>query len=141
MTEAQAKIAISGRWVTAWAAAAPGAPLALGNEAATPPAGAGLFSALSFGPLQERQLTQGPAGSRRFEARGTVVVRLFGPVDKGVNQLAELAAAVRTALASQSIVVSGTEAVVLWSGAAVEAKQGGWWTNTVTVPFRFYDRR
>lgn len=136
MTEAQAKEAISSAWLAAWAVASPGAPVALGNELATPPAGAGLFSALSFGQLVEKQLTMGPVGSRRFETRGTVMVRLFGPLEQGEKQLADLALAVRAALASQTI---AGHPLIGSAASSVSAKQGSWWTNTVTVPFRFYD--
>ncbi len=137
MNEAQAKEAISARWGAAWGTSQPGVPFALGNEAATPPAAASLFAALSFGPLVERQLTMGPPPSRRFEYRGTITVRLFGPLDAGESQLATLADAARAALASQTIPAPGT--LIGMSSSSVTAKQGSWWTNTIAVAFRFYD--
>lgn len=139
MTEAQAKEALAARWDAAWPAASSPAsvPFTLANEAFTPPASAALFAALWHGGLAERQLTMGPIGARRFEYRGALNVRLFGPVDDGEARLATLAVAVRTVLASQTI------GGALWTAGAASApaRLGAWWTVTLTVPYRFYDRR
>jgi hypothetical protein len=140
VTEAQAKEAISVRWAAAWAALRPGVLFVLGNEAATPPAAAALFAAVAFGAITERQLTQGLPGARRFEYRGTISVRLYGPLDAGESQLASAAGDVRSALASQTIAGPAGQALVTWSASSVTAKLGAWWTCTLAVPFRFYDR-
>lgn len=139
MTEAEAIEAICVRWKASWEASQPTVPYALPNESFRSQ-DATRYAEVSFGPIQSRQITQGPIGGRRFERRGIVNVKLATELDAGENPIALLAGSVRTALEAQQIGGSSTvEPVQTFSASSQRAKQGGWWTEVVSVPFVFWE--
>jgi hypothetical protein len=142
VTEAEAIETICARFATSWGATQSSVPFALGNEA-LPAAGVAQFAALSFGNLASKQITQGPEGSRRFEHRGQVMVKLFGALDAGDAPLAALLASVKTALDSQSLGGSPTVQALQTYAASAPApqKQGAWYTRVVAIPFVYYETR
>ena len=140
MTEAQAIETLAARWKASWEALQPTVPYALGNEA-QPTAGVVTFANMMLsGPIATRQLTQGPIGSRKFERRGAVAVKLFGSVDVGDSTLALLVGDVKTTLESQPLGNAG-DLLYTSSCATTAAKQGSWYTRMVTIPFTFYETR
>lgn len=141
MTEADALEAISKRWVDEWTARQPLVPFALQNTTLRSPT-LERFATVVIGSTTPRQLTQGPIGSRRFQHRGSIVVRLHGPLDAGGRDLALLAGDVRAVLASQTIAGSaGSEPVHTSEAASAPGKLNAWYTLTLTIPFEYYDRR
>lgn len=142
MTEAEAIETICARFSTSWGSTQPGVKFALGNEA-LPAAGEVQFAALSFGNLTSKQITQGPEGSRRFEHRGSVMVKLFGALDAGDAPLATLFASVKTALDSQNLGGSSSVQPLQTYAASAPApqKQGAWYTRVVSIPFVYYETR
>lgn len=142
MNEAQAYEAIAQRWSTAWTASQPAIPFVLGNDA-YPSQGVARFVALSFGPLASKRLSQGQ--NPKLQHRGTVMVKLFGPLDAGEAATLLLSVAVKAALEDRTITIATGDSnrdVSLWvAPATVSAKQGSWWTRLVTIPFTFYEQR
>jgi len=142
VSEADAIEVICAQFAASWTISQPAVPFALGNEA-LPASGLAQFAALSFGSLASKQITQGPIGGRRFEHRGSVMVKLFGAIDAGDAPLARLMASVKTALDSQILAGSPTSEGVQTYAANTPApqKQGAWYTRVVTIPFVYYETR
>lgn len=117
-------------------------PFVLGNDA-YPSQGVARFAAVGFGPLARKRMTQGE--NPKIQCRGTVMVKLFGPVDTGEAATLLLSVDVRAALEDRTITIAGSGSqrdVNLWTApSTVSAKQGSWWTRLVTIPFTFYEQR
>lgn len=142
MTEAEAVEAICARWVAAWASLQPTVPYALPNEA-LPTAGLATFVNVTFGAIASKQISQGAIGSRMFERRGVVNVKLFGAVDAGEAPLATLMGSVRDALESREVGAGDLGSVQTFavSTPTPPTRAQGWYTKTAAVPFRFFERR
>jgi hypothetical protein len=141
VTEAEAIETICAQFTTSWSASQPSVPFALGNEA-LPAAGLAQFAALSFGNLASKQITQGAPGSRRFEHRGSVMVKLFGALDAGDAPLATLMASVKTALDSQNLGTADQQPLQTYAASSpAPQKQGAWYMRVVSIPFVYYETR
>lgn len=138
MTEAEAIETMYARWSTNWAALQPSVPFSLGNEQATSQSVTPFAVVQISGPIVPRQLTQGPQGSRRFERKGTISVKLFGAIDKGENQLALLIASAKATLESQQI-AGANGPVYMGSGSTTAAINKSFYVRTLLIPFTFYE--
>lgn len=138
MTEAQAIELIDAAFVAAWPVASGGLPLVLENEA--------LSTAPSFGMLTikhtvSQQISQGGTGTRRFERRGWIYVKLWVSTDVGRKGFSALADAVRGILEAQSLSSPPGEPVTIDAGLTQEigvGPDGAYYTGVVQLPFRFY---
>lgn len=139
MTEAQAIEAISELVVAQWAVVSSNLPIALDNEAL--PA-VDSFAQLTIKHAVSRQMTQGAIGTRRFERRGIIFVKLWGPVDAGRRGLSAFSDGIRAFLGSTSINAGGDpEPITTLDALPQEAGvDGRWFMLVVQVPFRYYSR-
>lgn len=149
MTEAQAIELLSQHWKAQWAtlhaeseADPTHVPYALENEQYR--GTTARWALVFFRHGVSRQLTHGPAGARKFERRGQVLVFLFGAVDVGRAPLSALVGDVRTVLEAQRITGAAgsiyTEAAAsAEAGVNGQTTDGAWFTQRVTVPFRYVE--
>lgn len=93
MTQNALEIAVRQRWESGWEALHPAAPAdpnhvpyTFDNESYE---AAAVWAHLAVEPTVRVRTTQGWSGAK-YDARGIIRVRLFGDVDVGVNQLAQL---------------------------------------------------
>ncbi len=140
MTEAQAVEAIFERWTTQWAILHPSdVPFTFDNEEFT---GVPKWVRVAVGGFVRNQVSIGPTGVRRYEARGNIGVQLFGNVDKGAYEVASLADDVRLVLEGQLIAASSGDSVYTYAGSTRPiATNGNWNMSLVVIPFSFYEQR
>jgi hypothetical protein len=146
VTEAQAVEAIMARWEQGWTALHPDdptspdyVPFTLENEAM---ASAPTWARVSIVHSTRVQVSMGPPGTRRFEVRGYIAVQLFGDVNKGRGELAELSDDVRKVYEGQLVTVGVGDNVYAYAGSTRELPTDGhWYMQLVTVPFMYYEQR
>jgi hypothetical protein len=140
VTEAQAIEAIYERWQTGWTALHPAdVPFTFDNEAFEAPT---KWARVAVRHTTRPQISLGPPGSRRFEARGYIAVQLFADVNNGRGELAGLADDVRTVLESQLVTGTGSDAVYTYGSATNEVTSDGRWAmSLVLVPFMYHQVR
>ncbi len=141
MTEADAIEAISKRWSVSWSALQPAIPFVFDNEADH---SVDSWARVSIQPTSSRQISMGPAGTRRFERRGNIFVQLFGALNVGRAALATLAADVRTTFEAQTIATAGGggEPIVTYAASMQDVSTDERWSIVVaTVPFSFVETR
>jgi hypothetical protein len=135
MTEAQAIEAITQRWITAWPALQPLVPYTFENEAYL---AVDTWVRVTLVHAAREQATMGSTGNRRFEARGAILVQLFGAVDVGRRPLAQLADSVRSVFEGQRI---GTE-ITTYGGSTRELPTDGRWArSSVSIPVWYDEQR
>lgn len=142
MTEAQAYESIKARWLATWPTLQPAVPFAFKGEVID---SADEWVRVTIRPMLRVQATQGPAGGRRFEDRGTIFVQVFTPVDGEARELA-IVASVREVFESRTI---DSEELVTFSAtrrAAADGKREGeedgrWNACTVSIPYWFDEQK
>lgn len=135
MTEAQAIEAVLQRWIDAWPGLQPTVPYTFDNESFE---GVASWARVSLVHRSREQVTMGGAGSRIFDARGSIVVELYGDVDAGRRPLATLADSVRSVLEARRI----GDFLVTHAGATRELPTDGRWArSSVVVPFWYDETR
>ena len=146
MTEAQAVEAMMERWEAGWTQLHPNdptspdyVPFALENEKMT---AFSRWARVTIIHTTRPQVSMGPPGARRFEARGYIAVQLFCDVDSGAYELAALADDVRKVLESTLIPVTASENVNTYGAPTRTLPTDGRWNmGLVTVPFMYYEQR
>lgn len=141
MTEREAIQAIKTQWIEEWLTLHPDdpndpdyCPFTFDNEIFET---ATRWARLSVRHTVSRQATMGSAPSRRFEREGVVMVQLFGNIDAGRGDLADLAADVREVLEGQRL-----GDVVLHAGSTDEQPTDGVWAmSAISIPFRYTENR
>lgn len=141
-TQEQLEEAIKLLWVTGWEAAhgpltAEPVPYALENEAKD---AASVFVELTIVPTVRLRATQGRSGAK-YDARGLVMVQVFGPVDDGGARVARLCDDVIAALEERRI-----GGLVLHEGSARPAAldpddEARWYARIVSVPYVLEQQR
>ena len=137
MTEAQAVEAMWERASSQWASATGlgDGTLVLENEAIPE---SGTFAQLSLGAVDTQPLTAGEAGTRKYEARGLLMLKIWTPVNAGRAALSTLADAVRSIFSGQVLTVGGEDLVILTGSMRSTATDGGFYMGLVTWPVRWY---
>jgi hypothetical protein len=89
------------------------------------------------------QLTTGPAGTRLWERRGVIYVRIWTPGDEGAAGGSALCDAARRVLEGESLYLpTGGEPVTIEAGDTQPGMTDGrWWMSTVVLRFRYYETR
>lgn len=142
MTQAELEEAIKQLFVTGWetahgSATADPVPLALENESYDAPSE---FVRVTIVPTVRIRSTQGWTGGK-YDARGLVMVQVFGAVDAGGARVAELCDDVIGVLEEQRI-----GDLVLHEGsqrpAAISPEdEGRWYSRIVAVPYVLEQQR
>jgi len=141
MTEAEARERISARFDTQWPVEAGDVPFMLDNErAVTGDAFASLSIRFTTGA---GQLTAGPAGTRLWERRGVLYMRIWTPGDQGASGGSALCDAARRVFEGESLYApAGGEPVTIEAGDTQPGLiDGRWWMSTVVFRFRYYQTR
>lgn len=137
-TQNQAKEAIYARFIAAWGSET---PYVFGNEAYTPPAGAG-GAAGSWVRLTVReaiaaQNTLGPAGARKFRRRGTILLMVYALADKGEQRADAIVKKFRDTFEGVSFDgVNGFTCQVVEHG-----NEGAWFRVNALQTFDFYETK
>lgn len=135
MTEAQALEQLTQRWIDAWPALQPTVKFIFDGETAD---AEDTYAHVSFIHTTRSQATLGSEGARKFESRGQIFVRLFGPVNRGVAHLAALADDVRKVYESRRL----HEDLTTYAGSSREVPSDGkWMQRTVAIPFLYFELR
>lgn len=131
MTEAEAIEAIAQHWLEEWPTLRPLVPFVFENEAQTFARG-DTWARVAIVPIVRYQSTAGSEGNRKFTMRNQIVVQLFGPVDRGVRGLFELADDVRKVFEAQRI----SQEIVTYAGSTRPSPGDGRWAMVVvTTPY------
>lgn len=141
VTEAQALELITETFVAGWTTAMPAVPYTLRNNA--------LLSVDSFVLMTamvtaERQTTQGPDGTRRFEQQGWIQIKTWALAGGGAAPSARLTGAARDIFVGKSFAspVPGDEQLTCGAANALAPETGGRWEMVVVrIPYRFVERR
>lgn len=139
MTEAEAIEAIQQRFIDGWTAIHPAdpedpdhVPFTFSGEVFD---SSDTWVRLSVNHSTRNQMTAG--ATARFDSRGNIMVQLFGSIDIGATQLAELAEDVRTVLEGIRL-----QDIVIRAGASRPAgTDGRWEMKIVTLPFEVEQQR
>jgi hypothetical protein len=136
VTEAQALEAILNAWENRWLVLHPAdvddpdyVPYTFDNETFQ---GVARWVRVTVVNTSRQQTTSGPVGSRRFEQRGRIAVQLFGDVNQGALELAQLSDDVRAILEGQTITV-GNQEIALFEGESTTAPTDGRWAMRMVV--------
>jgi hypothetical protein len=144
MTEAEAIEAIKQRWEDGWEAlhpADPGDPdhvrYVFEGEPEDAPA---LWARVTINMTVRNQATMGSEGNRRFDARGVIMVELYGDIGQGETPLVLLCDDVRKVFEGRR--VGSPAEIVMHSGSSRQSTTNGrWLRRMVTVPFTAYEQR
>jgi hypothetical protein len=142
MREHEAIELLSSRWNTTFASLRPDVPFALENEQFR--SDEPLWALAFVRHTTSKQLTQGAAGTRRFERRGNVIILLFGALDAGRDPVSRLVGDVRTVIEGLHL-STGTDPLWTYESASGEGGKNGkttdgaWFQQNVTTPFRYYE--
>lgn len=140
MNVGQASEAIAEQFVGAWTASQPTVPIALDDEAFSPPSPAAPWVRLAIRHSTAQQATLGPPGQRRILNAGRIYVSVFGPINIGKATLYALAESARAALALRTIASITGEPVTTYARAINEMPSSdGWSMLNVVVPFDWYE--
>jgi hypothetical protein len=141
MTEAEARELICERFNAQWPVESDEAPFMLDNERAL---SGDVFASLSIRfTMGAGQLTAGPAGTRLWERRGVIYVRIWTPEDEGAGGGSALCDAARRVFEGESLYLpAGGEPVTIEAGDTQPGMTDGrWWMSTVVFRFRYYETR
>lgn len=143
MTEVQMREAVSALFAASWPTASGGVPLALENEALP---SADTFAQLTILPTTSQQMTHGRSGKRRVRRNGWIQVKLWGPVDRGAEGLADLGDAAQAILEMVAIPspVAGDDPVTTqaaMAGSAQGAVDGRWYMAVTRIPFWYVETK
>ena len=97
------------------------------------------FAMVSFGPILEVPLTAGPAGTRKVECRGLILVKIWVAPNQGRKQFSTLADATRTIFNGQVLSSNGEDLIILAGSTGATGTDGGFFMGMVSFPFRYYD--
>ncbi len=144
MDQLKADQAIFGRWAAMWPGLSGSVPYVFDNV--TKPESS-LFARVSIVSGQSVQWTMGPStGSRKWQRRGMIDVRLTGPINVGRGQLDELAQKVREIYEGARFGrQTGEQGVVAFATTVGERRKDKdsslLWVVSASTPFEFYEVR
>ena len=141
MTEAEARELISARFAARWPVETGDVPFMLDNERAV--SGDVFASASIRFTTGAGQLTAGATGTRLWERRGAIYVRIWTPGNNGAAGGSALCDAARRVLEGESLyLLGGGEPVTIEAGDTQPGMTDGrWWMSTVVFRFRYYETR
>lgn len=105
------------------------------NEAFQPPTGE-TWARLVVRHRTRGQETLGPTGTRKFESTGSIFVQCFAPLDKGVSDADNLAAAARAVFEGKVLL---PEHIRCYGAVVREIGQDGAWYQVNVEAFFTYD--
>lgn len=142
MTQAEAIELLTQRWKDQWFIQQPLlTSYAFDNEqfrGASP-----VWANINFRHGTSVEMSQGKPGTRRHKRPGTIVVQLFGDIDKGRQPLDLLVEDVRAVYGSKRL-ATPADPIWLFAATPVEGGRNGkttnglWWTLNVVIPFTYF---
>ena len=139
MNLAQAKEAIAEQFVSAFGALQPGVPIALPDEAFSPPSPAAPWARLAIIHSIAANTTHGRKAQVRNDGRA--IVSVFAPFNSGSSAVDALAVSAKLALAMLNAPAVTGEPVVMLAGTVNEQPTtNGFAMTNIAIPFYWYER-
>lgn len=141
MTELEARQLVEARFAARWPIESADVPFMIDNERAVT---GDRFASLSIrGTTGAGQLTTGPEGTRLFERRGAIYVRIWTPQGEGPAGGAALCDAARRVLEGRALTLptGGHDLVIEAGDSQAPMLDRRWWMSTVVFRFRYYETR